>query len=297
MIEAVPEDDRTPKMEFTLGAPYDQLKQPKDAIAAYKRAADMEPGDAHTMDALGQALLNDNQLDEALKQYQDLAEADPENAEALVHIAEIQRRQGKYEDALATIRKARKNDPTSLEAGYNEGLLLDVLGRFDDAAQTYEKMVDLTSHANGAYTTEEKNNRSIFLERLGSVYHEQNKTDQAIATYQKMIDMGGDSAARGYQGQVDAYRDAKSSTRPSTCSQSCCSQPQESRPEADAGRRAGDQGQADEGLNMAKALLNSTNERSHRLARHRADRHSPQTLEGCRRRLRQGRAAHHQERR
>ena len=110
------------------------------------------------------------------------------------------------EDALATIQKARKLDPTNLEAGYNEGLLLDVLGRFDEAAQTYSAMVDLTSHANGAYTNEEKNNRGIFLERLGAVYLEQNKIDLAIATYQKMIDMGGDTAIRGYQGQVDAYR-------------------------------------------------------------------------------------------
>ena len=71
-----------------------------------------------------------------------------------------------------------KSIPTSLEAGYNEGLLLDVLGRFDDAVQTYQEMVDATSHANGAYTDEEKNNRSIFLERLGAVYLEENKTDR-----------------------------------------------------------------------------------------------------------------------
>jgi hypothetical protein len=63
--------------------------------------------------------------------------------------------------------------------------------------------VDLTSHANGAYTTEEKNNRGIFLERLGAVYHEQNKTDQAVAAFQKMVDMGGEMALRGFQGQVD----------------------------------------------------------------------------------------------
>src|SRR5664279_638688 len=100
-------------------------------------------------------------------------------------------------------------DSNSLEAGFNEGLLLDVLGRYDESAQTYEKMVDLTSHANGAYTTEEKNNRGIFLERLGAVYHEQNKTAEAIATYQKMIDMGGETALRGYQYQVDIYRDDK----------------------------------------------------------------------------------------
>jgi len=215
VIEAVPVNDRSPKMEVALGAAYDQLKQPKDAIAAYRRAADMDPGDAHTLDALGQALLADNQFDEALKQFKLLSEADPENTEALVHIGEIQRRQGKYEDGLATIRKARKLDPTSLEAGYNEALLLDVLGRFDEAAQTYEKMVDLTSHANGAYTNEEKSNRGFFLARLGSVYREENKTDLAIASYQKMIDMGGETAIGGYEDQVEAYGEAKNFDRAS----------------------------------------------------------------------------------
>ena len=47
------------------------------------------------------------------------------------------------------------------------------------------------------------------LRRLGAVYHEQNKVDEAIATYQKMIDLGGENALRGYQSQVDVYRDAK----------------------------------------------------------------------------------------
>ena len=89
------------------------------------------------------------------------------------------------------MRKARKIDPTSLEAGYNEGLLLDVLGRYDEAAATFEKLVEQTSHANGAYKEDEKNNRSIFLERLGGVYREQNKVEQAIAAYQKVIEMGG----------------------------------------------------------------------------------------------------------
>ncbi|MFY9855412.1 MAG: tetratricopeptide repeat protein [Terracidiphilus sp.] len=209
VLETVPVGDRTARMEDALGASYEQLKRPKDAIAAYQRAADMEPGDARTLEALAQALLDDNQFDEALKQYAELLKADPENAGALVHISEIQRRQGKYEDALATIRKARAKDANNLEAGYNEGLLLDVLGRLDDSAKVFEKMVDLTSHANGAYTTEEKNNRGIFLERLGTVYHEQNKTAEAISAYQKMIDMGGETAVRGYQFQVDTWRDAK----------------------------------------------------------------------------------------
>ncbi len=259
VIEAVPMSDRSPKMESALGATYEQLKQTKEAIAAYQRAADMEPGDAHTMGALAQALLTDNQLDEALKEYKRIAEADSEDSGALIHICEIQRRQGKYEDALATVRKARKKEPDSLEAGYNEGLLLDVLGRYDEAVVVYEKMVDLTSHANGAYTGEEKNNRGIFLERLGAVYNEQNHTAEAIATYQKLVDMGGESTLRGYQGQVESYRSAKNFDKAVEISRKAV--------EADPKNRdlklmlAGellDLGKTDDGLAMAKALIDNT---------------------------------------
>jgi tetratricopeptide (TPR) repeat protein len=255
-IEAVPQDGRTPKMEFMLGALYDQLKQPKDAIAAYRRADDLEPGDLQTMDALAAALLTGEQLDEALKQYKALAEADPENSEALVHIGEIERRQGKYEEALATIRKARKIDPKSLEAGFNEGLLLDVLGRFDDAVQTYQEMVDATSHANGAYTEEEKNNRGIFLERLGAVCLEENKTGQAIAAYQKMIDLGGSLAVRGYQGQVDAYRGAREFDKAlDVARKAAASDPKDRDLKLMLAGELADQDHPDEGLAMAKTLL------------------------------------------
>jgi len=255
-IEAVPVDGRTPKMEFTLGALYDQMKQPKDAIAAYKRAEDLEPGDLQTMDALAQALLSNEDLDAALKEYQALSQADPENADALSHVAEIERRQGKYEDALVTVRKARKLDPKSLEAGFNEGLLLDILGRFDEAVQTYQDMVDATSHANGAYTDEEKNNRAIFLERLGTVLLEENKVDDAVAAYQKMIDMGGSSAERGYQGQVDAYRGAKEYDKAIDVSRKAVAGDPKNRDlKLMLAGELADQGKPDDALAMARALL------------------------------------------
>jgi tetratricopeptide (TPR) repeat protein len=267
VIEAVPVANRSAKMEFALGAACDQLKRSKDAIAAYQRATDLEPGDVRTLGALAQALLNDNQLDEALKYYKELAEADPEDASALIHIGEIQRRQGKYEAALATIRTVHKLDQSTLETGakletgYNEGLLLDVLGRFDDAADVYEKMVELTSHANGAYTGEEKSNRGIFLERLGAVYHEQNKTDQAIATYQKMVELGGETALRGFQGQVDTYRDAKQFDKAVEVSRKAVlANPKDRRLKLMLADELTDLGKSDEALAMAKGLLANTND-------------------------------------
>jgi tetratricopeptide (TPR) repeat protein len=259
VIEAVPVADRTPKMEFALGAAYDQQKRPKDAIAAYQRAADLDPSDVHSIDALGQALLNDNQLDEALKQFKLLSDADPEDADALVHIGDIQRRQGKYEDALATIRKARKIKPESLEAGFNEGMILDVLGRFDEATQTYEKMVDLTSHANGAYLPDEKSNRSFFLERLGAILTEQCKTDLAIAAYQKMIDMSGEQAVRGYELQVEAYGEAKMFDKAAEVAHKAAdANPKDADLKMMLAGALVEQGKTDEGLAMVKGMLDGT---------------------------------------
>jgi tetratricopeptide (TPR) repeat protein len=257
-IEAVPVDGRTPKMEFTLGALYDQMKQPKDAIAAYQRAEDMEPGDLQTVDALAQALLNNDQLDDALKQYKELAEANPDDAEPLIHIAEIERRQGKYEDALTVVRKARKMDPNSLEAGFNEGLLLDILGRLDEAVQVYQEMVDSPqiSHANGAYTDEEKNNRSIFLERLGTVSLEENKLDLAIGAYQKMIDLGGGIAVRGYQGEIDAYDGAHDYDKAlDVARKAVAADPKDPDLKLMLAGEIADHGHPDDGLAMAKTLL------------------------------------------
>lgn len=259
VIEAVPVQDRTAKMELALGAAYDQLKRPKDAIAAYQRSVDIDPSDTRALGALGQALLADDQLEPALKVFRDLSDADPEDVGSLIHVAEIERRQGKYEDALATIKKAVAKDPDNLEAGYNEGLLLDVLSRYDESAQVYQHMVDLTSHANGAYTAEEKNNRGIFLERLGAVYHEQNKVDLAIATYQKMIDMGGDSALRGYQGQVDVYRDAKKFDKASEVARKAVdTDPKNSDLKLILADQLVDQGKTDDAIALAKGLLNNS---------------------------------------
>src|SRR6185437_16794809 len=55
----------------------------------------------------------------------------------------------------------------------------------------------------------ERNNLSLFLERLGNVYRESGKTQLALDTFNKMVDLGGSEAGRGYQEIVDTYREQK----------------------------------------------------------------------------------------
>jgi tetratricopeptide (TPR) repeat protein len=208
-LKAVPEDDRTAKLSFALGAGYDQIKDTKDAVTAYQQAVDMDPDNLDAKRALAQALLSNNQLSDAEHAYQEIAAADPQDAQALVRIAECQRREGHYEPALATLKKAQALSSDSDEILFNESLTYDALGRYAEASQVLQGLVTHSAKPDNHYSDSEKNNRSIFLDRLANVEREQNHTEAAVNAYKLLIPLGGEYAERGYQGAVDAYRDAK----------------------------------------------------------------------------------------
>jgi tetratricopeptide (TPR) repeat protein len=256
VLSAVPEDDRTPKMDYALGMSYDQLKDNKNAIDAYSKAFDMEPDNLDAERGLAQALLNDNQLGPSLKHFEAISTADPQDAQTYLRIAEIERRQGHYEQALTTLKKAKALASDSLEIGFNEALIDDSLGRYDEATQTLQSLVKQTSHPDGQYSDAEKNNRSIFLDRLANVYREQEKTDQAVQTYQLMVAMGGEYAERGYQGQVDAYRDAKQYDKATQVAQQAAqAMPKDKSVQLMLAGQLADTNKADEGIKLAKAQL------------------------------------------
>jgi tetratricopeptide (TPR) repeat protein len=256
VLSAVPADDRTAKMDYALGMSYDQLKQNKNAIDAYGKAFDMEPDNLDAERGLAQALLNDNQLSPALKHFEAISTADPQDAQTYVRIAEIERRQGHYEQALTTLKKAKALASDSVELGYNEALTDDSLGHYDDAVQTLQSLVKQSTHPDGQYSDGEKNNRSIFLDRLANVYKEQQKTDLAVQTYQLMVAMGGDYAERGYQGQVDAYRDAKQYDKATqVAQQAALAMPKDKTIQLMLASQLADSGKVEEGIKLAKAQL------------------------------------------
>jgi tetratricopeptide (TPR) repeat protein len=256
VLSAVPADDRTAKMDYALGMSYDQLKENKNAIDAYSKAFDMEPDNLDSERGLAQALLNDGQLGPALKHFEAISVADPQDAQTYTRISEIERKQGHYEQALTTLKKAKALASDSLEIGYNEALIEDSLGHYDDAAQALQLLVKQTNHPDGQYADAEKNNRSIFLDRLANVYREQNKTDQAVQTYQLMVAMGGDYAERGYQGQVDAYRDAKQYDKATQVAQQAAqAMPKDKSVQLMLAGQLADTNKAEEGIKLAKAQL------------------------------------------
>jgi tetratricopeptide (TPR) repeat protein len=274
-LSAVPESDRTARIEFDLGANLEQLKKEKEAAAAYRRSLDLEPDNPDAEKALANALLQDDQLDEALKVLTTLVTADPTDAQSEVHLAEIQRRQGHYDDALATLEKAKSQVQDATELNFNEALIYDALGKYDQATQILVSLVDATSHADGKYSEQEKQNRAIFLNRLGLIYKEENKTPEAVAAYKQIAELGGDCSSNGpsddqarpcyardgYQGEVDAFRDAhqwKDAT--AVAADAAKALPKDHLVQMMYAQQIADMGQVDQGLALAKAQLTGSND-------------------------------------
>jgi tetratricopeptide (TPR) repeat protein len=209
VLSAIPQSARTAKVYSVLGFTYEQQKDYKKAIDAYRRSTELDHDNLDSVRGLAQNLMNDGQTDAALEQYKIIADADPSDAQTYMRIAEIDRRDGKFDQALEALKKATAVVPDSLEVQYNIAVIDEAQGKYDDAIQILNQLLQKTEHADGEYSLPEKNNRAIFVERLGTVYRETNKYQQAVDTFRKMLNLGDENAIRGYQEMVETYRDNK----------------------------------------------------------------------------------------
>jgi tetratricopeptide (TPR) repeat protein len=258
---SVPADDRSARIDFALGASYDQMRKFKLAVAAYRAALDDEPDNPDTERALAAALLADNQLAEALPVYQQLAAADPTDVESQLKVSEIQRRQGHYDDALVTLNKAKASNANqeNPELSFNEAVLYDSLGKYDQAAAALKAVLTATQKPDGKYSEPEKNNRGIFLSRLGIVYNEENKTPEAVAAYKEMVSLGGDYVVAGYNGIVDSYRSAHQwKDAASAAAEAAKALPDDHNIQLLYAFQLADTGQPDQAIALAKAQLKGT---------------------------------------
>lgn len=210
VLSAVPDAARSAKLYSALGATYEQRKEYKSAIDAYKKAIMLDRDNLDAIRGLAENLLNDGQSDAALEQYKVIADANPEDAQTYLRIAEIYRRQGKYDQALENLKKADSMVPDSLEVSYNIAAVYEAQGRYDEAAKLLQDLVKKTEKSTEtSYSQADRNNRAIFIERLATVYREQESYQAAVDTFRKMLTLGDENARTGYQNIIDTYREAK----------------------------------------------------------------------------------------
>jgi len=209
VLSSIPDAGRSAKLYSALGTAYEQRKEYKNAIDAYKKAIQLDHDNLDAIRGLAENLLNDGQTDAALEQYKVIADANPEDAQTYLRMAEIYRRQGKYDDALENLRKADTMVPDSLEVPYNTAAVYQSQGRYDEAAKLLQDLVKKTEKPDSSYSQSDRNNRTIFIERLGLVYRDEENYTASVEAFRKMLTLGDDNAERGYQNIIDTYREAK----------------------------------------------------------------------------------------
>ncbi len=210
VLSSIPDSARSAKLYGALGAAYEQRKDYKSAIDAYKHAIVLDRDNLDAIRGLAENLLNDGQLDAALEQYKVIADSNPEDAQTYVRIAEIYRRQAKYDLALENLKHADSLIPDTAEVPYSMAAVYQAQGRYDEAAKLLQDLLKKTEKSNEVGTSQtDRNNRAIFIERLGMIYREQENYTAAVETFRKMLTLGDDNARSGYQEIIDTYRDAK----------------------------------------------------------------------------------------
>jgi tetratricopeptide (TPR) repeat protein len=260
-LASVPEGTRSAKLYAVLGETYDQQKDYKKAIDAYQHAIALDRDNLDAIRGLADAYQDDGQSDRALEQYKIIADANPEDARTYVRMSEIYRKQGKLDLALQNLKKAGSMVQDSDQVSYDTASIYQAQGRYDDAAQELQALLKRTEKADNKYSQEDQENRTIFLERLGTVYRDNGNQQQAIEAFQKMFALGDDSAKRGYQQIIETYREAKQWQKATDAAKEATEKLPKDRDlkMVYAGQLA-DAGQTDAALQIVKSFLKGTPE-------------------------------------
>jgi len=255
-LNSVPDAGRSAKLYSALGYTYEQQKQYKQAIEAYRHAIELDRDNLDAIRGLAQNLMNDGQTDAALDQYKIIADANPEDAQTYLRMAEIYRKQGKFDQALDSLKKAETMVQDSIEVPYQIATVYQAQGRDEEAAQTLKQLLDKTEKADGNYTQGEKSNRAVFLERLGTIYRDMGNNQSALDTFRKMLPLGDDNAVRGYQQIIDTYREAKQWPQATAAAKEAVQKlPNDRGLKMVLASQLADTGQADTAIEQVKALL------------------------------------------
>lgn len=259
VLEAAPESSRSAKIYSALGYTQEQQKNYKEAVRAYQKAVELDKDNLDALRGLAQNLTYDNHPEAALEQYKAIAEADPQDAQAYLRMADIYRRLGKFEPAIENLKKAAGLVPDSLDVAYNIALVYEAQGKYDEVVPVLQKLLEKTAKTDGNYSPDGRHNRSVFLERLGTVYRTMHKHQLAIETFQKMLELGDDNASRGYQQIIETYRDAKQWPQATaTAKEAAAKLPQDRTLKFMLAGQLADGDQPDAALATVKAMLKGT---------------------------------------
>jgi TolB-like protein/Flp pilus assembly protein TadD len=155
---------------------------PKDdvpkALAAARKAVELDSNLAEAHTSLGNALVSNAQLKLAEPEFRRALELNPNYATAHQWLAECLFGQGRFPESLAENERAHELDPLSLIINASYASSLSGVGRYDDAVKQARKTLDFDPNLVPGH------------EILGQTYEAEGKLEEAIIEYRKANELG-----------------------------------------------------------------------------------------------------------
>jgi tetratricopeptide (TPR) repeat protein len=197
LLTKVPDSDMDGPLLGMLAYAYGQTHKIDQAIATFQIAMSRDPENQDIRRTYVEALMEAGKTDAAREELQQLLKADPEDGQSYMRLAQLDRQEMRFEQARQELERAKAlMPPDSAEVPYQQVMLEEAAGNSDKAIEILQDLLKRTENPKGEYTIAQANNRAIFLERLGQIYREQEKYDQAIASFKQIGDLGKNLAPR-----------------------------------------------------------------------------------------------------
>jgi tetratricopeptide (TPR) repeat protein len=148
-----------------------------EAIPHLQKALQLNPGYVEAHNNLGNALLRQGKLDEAISQFQTALKLDPGYADAYHDLGDAFFKQGNLDAAIAQFEKALQINPDDTDAHNNLGNALLQKGKVDDAMAQFQTALQLKPGLPDAHNN------------LGNALLQQGNADEAITQFQTALQL------------------------------------------------------------------------------------------------------------
>jgi tetratricopeptide (TPR) repeat protein len=260
MLRLVTSKNPNPRTLAALASFYEQNRDYAGAADAWRQALQMDPENGRLKRALAQDVLFTDHFDEALKLYNEIAVSDPRDGQVQLRLSEIYRQKGDFAKARAAFTKAKELDRDSLEVRYDEVSLLEAEGKTDDAIAALKAILSDTAKKN--YNESERASRTMLLERLGMIYRNAGRYNEAVDAFRQIAQVDPNSAPRTAVEVIDTYRTAKDFAKAQDEAQAALKKfPKERIVKLAHASLLADLGKTDEAAAELKTLLNGEKDR------------------------------------
>lgn len=208
LLEGMIQRSPSPSLLDLLGDAYTQTHNFAKAEAAYKQAAELEPGELNHLRGLGQTLLAEEKYQEALSVYEKLADQMPDDADTYISLAKIYRELHQLDKAEENMVKARQYAPGSLEVLYNEAIIYEAQGRYEDAIRVLSDALTRVKSQSSVLPTRRRF-LAILYQQLGQLYRDTQNFSSAVNSYQELQKLGEEEDRRARVLLMETYRQAK----------------------------------------------------------------------------------------